>query len=1189
MLLKSLEIQGFKSFPDRTRIVFNPGVTVIVGPNGSGKSNISDAIRWVLGEQSTKALRGGRMEDVIFSGAGTRRAMAAAEVSLTIDNASGFLKSEYNEVTVTRKFYRSGESEFFINRKSARLKDIHELFMDTGLGRDGYSMISQGKIDEILSVKSEQRREIFDEATGISKYRYRREEAEKRLADADANLTRINELIEDMAARIEPLRIEAEREEKYLGLQDKSKALDISLVMLALSGIGERLEQAKKTVQAFSDDLEHSRAESEKLDAQAEALIRETAENQRTLEALRDELRALEHEAAQIGEDIAVKRTQSEHIAQDIERMQRESEESSAGGADAQSQLAAHRQTLADREAMAALTRDQIESLTAQTAETAGRRLAKREELDRWTARMQARSAGNLETSGKIETSKQVKAELSVQLEALTEDERLREQRLAQALETQTQLHAACEAAQAQTESLNNILSGYRLKLDSRRRRMEAGQNKLAEEKQEAAGLENRLSMLRELARDYEGFNRAVRTVMREHENGGLRGIHGPISALMKLPEEYIPAAETALGQAMQNIVVSEETDAQRAIGLLKSRDAGRATFLPLSTIRPNLLSEKNVDRERGYIGILSELITCKDIYRPIFQNLLGRTVLCDNLDNAVVIARNFRHRFRLVTLDGQVVNAGGSMTGGSLNRSTGILSRANEIEKLEKTLPGLQEKLREHGAVMENLTRETQALSYQVEQAQEELRTAQEEAVRAAAALEAHEAIVQNLSSGGEEREAREKALKERISALEGELSALGEALAQGEEALKKLEAEAQDIQAQEKQLEEQEKQTEEKLLEARMRLSALDAQKHAEEASIAALEQTRAQEKQRAERRESELAQAQKAYGESLADVDALTEAREKILASCTERSEKIKAEVDVQHEFERRRIETERLAQEENRRMLDLERRMIRAQADLEAVENEEETLDGRLWDNYELSRSQAAALAEPVENRAEAERELERIKRQIRSLGTIYPGSMREYQALCQRYEFMDGQKKDAELSRNEILEIIRDINVRMKEIFTEQFAIIAESFSRVFAQIFGGGTAKLALSDPADILGSGVDIMVQPPGKQLKVLTLLSGGERALSAIALYFAIMSVRPAPFCVLDEIESALDEANVRLFARYLREMSDKIQFIAISHRRGTMEAADMLYGVAMPQQGISRILALNVAEAEKEYIKD
>ena len=401
--------------------------------------------------------------------------------------------------------------------------------------------------------------------------------------------------------------------------------------------------------------------------------------------------------------------------------------------------------------------------------------------------------------------------------------------------------------------------------------------------------------------------------------------------------------------------------------------------------------------------------------------------------------------------------------------------------------------------------------------------------------------------------------------------------------------EAQAQELQAQEARLAEQAAQGDEKLLDARMRLTQLEAQQHAEETSIAALQQTKAQEAQRAERRESELAAARQDYEESLASVDALTAAREETQKACEAKSEEIKAEVDIQHDYERRRIEVERLAQEENRRMLDLERRSIRAQADLEAVENEEEALDSRLWDNYELSRSQAKALAEPVENRAEAERTLEKYKRQIRALGTIYPGSMREYQALCQRYEFMDGQKKDAELSRNEILEIIRDINARMKEIFTEQFAVIAESFSRVFTQIFGGGMAKLALSDPADILGSGIDIMVQPPGKQLKVLTLLSGGERALSAIALYFAIMSVRPAPFCVLDEIESALDEANVRLFARYLREMSDKIQFIAISHRRGTMEAADMLYGVAMPQQGISRILALNVAEAEKEYIKD
>ena len=944
-----------------------------------------------------------------------------------------------------------------------------------------------------------------------------------------------------------------------------------------------------EAVDAFASDLEKSRAESARLDGEAEALIRKTAENQRKLEALRDALRTLEHESAQTGEAIAVERTQGEHIAQDIARMQRESEESQADDSDVETQIARRRQTLEDTEKLAKLENEHIAALTGEGAALGEKRASLSSAIEAQNQRANALRAQNLETSGRIETSKQVTQELSLQLAALNEDEQARESRLQEAKRTQETLEKALDEANEQVSSLGNVLSGYRLKLDSRRRRIENGQNKLAQEKLQMEQTRSRLSMLRDLAKEYEGFNRAVRVVMREHENGGLRGIHGPVSALMKLPEEYIPAAETALGAAMQNIVVDGESDAQRAIGLLKSRDAGRATFLPLSTIRANLLSEKGIEKEHGYIGILSELVTCDALYRPIFQNLLGRTVLVDNLDNAIVIARRFNHRFRLVTLDGQIINAGGSMTGGSLNRSAGILSRANEIEKLEKALPGLEENCRAHGQIMDDLVREAQALDYQITQAQEELRTAQETAVRQSAALEANRSILENLLAGGQEREAREKSLRERIKAQESEQEKLSADLAEGEKALEAQEAELSSLQEKAAALEAQASQAASRLLEARMHLTTLEAQKHAEDAAIASLVQAKEQAALRASRREQAIAEAKDNYQASISRMEALEKARAKTMEAADAKSAEISAEVETQHVFEQQRIEIERLAQEENRRMLELERRSIRAQAEKEAIENEESTLDSRLWDSYELTRSQAKALAVPVENRTEAEKELEKYKRQIRALGTIYPGAVREYQALCSKYEFMDGQKKDAELSRNEILEIIRDINARMKEIFSEQFAVIAESFARIFQQIFGGGTAKIALSDPEDVLGSGIDIMVQPPGKQLKVLTLLSGGERALSAIALYFAIMTVRPAPFCVLDEIESALDEANVRLFARYLHEMSDKIQFIAISHRRGTMEAADMLYGVAMPQQGISRILALNVAEAEKEYIKD
>ncbi len=1189
MLLKSLDIQGFKSFPDRTHIAFNPGVTVIVGPNGSGKSNISDAIRWVLGEQSTKALRGGKMEDVIFSGAADRRAMAAAEVSLTIDNTSGFLKSEYNEVTVTRKYYRSGESEFFVNRKSVRLRDIHELFMDTGLGRDGYSMISQGKIDEILSVKSEQRREIFDEATGISKYRYRREEAQRRLADADANLMRIQEMIGDMSVRLEPMRVEAQREQQYNDLQAQLKTLDVSLTVQALAGIGDRLAKAKATVEAFGRDLDKSRAESARLDQMAEGLIRQTAENQRLLETLRDALRTLEREAAQKSEEIAVCRAQTEHLTADIKRMEQENAESSAGDADVDAQLAAHKTALSDAQHQAELEAEHISVLLKNTRQM---QTQHNDVRARYLAQMESESAQKsqiLETSGKLETSNSLKTELVQQLDALSKDAQDREAVLAQERETQQKLDTAFDAAQEHVRDLENIRAGFQMKVDARRQRLDELSRTAAQEKLETAALENRLTMLRELEKDYEGFNRAVRIVMRESASGGLRGIHGPVSALMKLEEAYIPAAETALGGAMQYIVVDAETDARAAIGLLKNRDGGRATFLPLSTIRPNLLSERDLEMQCGFIGVLAELVQCRECYRPIFENLLGRTVLVDHLDNAIVLARNFRHRFRVVTLDGQVINAGGSMTGGSLNRSSGILSRANEIKKLSALLPEKQQKLSAMQTQIEQMQREVEGLEYRFSQTRQEFQENQEEMLRLSAQCTAHRTILENLLSGEEDRSARVEALRLRIKGLETEQETLSKALEQGNAELAVCTRTREKMEQEMTVIDQRVSEAEAELLQARMHLSTLEAQVHAQNATVAALQQSRQQASMRTSRLVQQIEDARRKHHDCMLQIQQQESQREQIQMQCEEKSEAIRREVETQHAYEVKRIEIERLAQEENRRCLDLERQSIRAQAECEAIENEEAVLDTRLWDSYELTRSQAKTIAQPVENRAEAQRELDRLKREVRALGSIYPGAIQEYKNLLQRHTFMDGQKKDAEVSRNEILEIIQDINCRMREIFTQQFAVISRNFTEIFKRIFGGGTAKIALSDPDDVLQSGIDIMVQPPGKQLKVLTLLSGGERALAAIALYFAIMTVRPAPFCVLDEIESALDEANVRLFGRYLQEMSDKVQFIVISHRRGTMEAADMLYGVAMPRQGISRILALNVAEAEKEYIKD
>ncbi len=660
MVLKCLDIQGFKSFPDRTHIEFNRGITAVVGPNGSGKSNISDAIRWVLGEQSSKTLRGAKMEDVIFAGAGTRRAVGSAEVSLTIDNADGGLRTDYNEVTVTRRYYRSGESEFFINRKLVRLRDIHELFMDTGLGRDGYSIIGQGKIDEILSVKSEERREVFDEAAGISKYRYRREEAQRRLSDAQENLTRIGDIISDLEARLGPLEKEAEKERRYNELRGELRVLEASTIMQTLDGMNERLESAQHAVDTLTVDLETSHRQADEFAARADELMRETAQLQHDMEVLRLAARQSEQDASRAQNDIALLTAELEHSAHDRERINRERTDYENRRCETEGKIAA-----AERQYQEQLAAEETERRLALEIETARGALRKELEtlslkrltLEEGETGLRARAGEAMQTMSAAQASAE---ELRRQLAALSGDEPERTAALEKARkELETCERAFSEKAE-QIPALENVVSGFRLKKESRERRAAQWAAQIQSATIELADARNRVKMLQELEREYEGFHKAVRLVMRESASGGLRGIHGPVSTLMRVDDRYVAATETVLGAAMQNIVTDNEETARRAIGLLKSRDAGRATFLPLTAVRGGTLSERGLENQPGFIGILSDIVTYEERYRPIFQNLLGRTVLVETIENAIAVARAYAHRFRIVTLDGQVMNAGG-------------------------------------------------------------------------------------------------------------------------------------------------------------------------------------------------------------------------------------------------------------------------------------------------------------------------------------------------------------------------------------------------------------------------------------------------------------------------------------------------------------------------------------------------
>lgn len=1002
MYLRALEISGFKSFPERTRLTFERDITAIVGPNGSGKSNISDAILWVMGEQSSRTLRGGKMQDVIFGGTAKRPSMGVAQVSLILDNSAGIFDVDAEEVTITRKYYRSGESEYYINRQQVRLRDVNELLMDTGLGRDGYSIIGQGRIAEIVSGKSAERREVLEEAAGISRYRYRKEEAERRLARTDENLLRINDKIEELELQVKPLKEQAEVAKRYLTLRDELRVAEVSLWM---------------------SDLDTLREQSGTLES-------EYNETKAALEAAKRELQGLYSRSEVLTERMRAK---------DVEAEARRSELSGA------------QSRIAEQEARAAALQSRIESSEQNAARM-------RTEMSELTGRVQ-------EIQGQIEVGRARIAEIDARKKKLEED----------------------------SQSARNVAEGRRMRIANRERELSELSDELTKQIVELRSTDSRINMLEEMERDYEGFGGAVKAVMREAKRGALRGVHGTVSELLRTDEHTALAIETALGAAIQNVVVDTQNDGKRAIEFLQRRNAGRATFLPLDAIRGGRL-DAIPGGDEGCLGLAVDLIEFEAKYKNVFENLLGRTLIAETLTDAIAISRRNGGRVKIVTLDGQVMNAGGSMTGGSAGKNAGILSRRSELEKLQAGRGRLARRRDELTSRTDELKRTLTAARYELDVATQEIQT-----------------INNELASLAAERRTTENAA--------GQFEAL---------------------------------------------MAGLTGDSAAREKAI------------------SDVLAAADSYRRELDEVrgaiDALNAEADKIRASI---SEATSSRLEVEGE----RTRTDKAAHEKNAAILDLERALARAEQKKLSAEMEEKQLTDKLWDGYELSHSAAEAIRQPVESRPKAARRISELRREMTSLGNPNIGAIDEYARVSERYEFLAGQRDDVEKAKNELLGIITDITGEMRSIFSREFTAINESFKETFTELFGGGSAELTITPADDVLGGDIDIRVQPPGKAVTTLTLLSGGEMAFVAIALYFAIIKIRPTPFCVMDEIEAALDEANVNRFASHMRELADKTQFIVITHRRGTMEEADRLYGVTMQEKGVSKVIELDLDEATKQ----
>ena len=1184
MVLKELEIQGFKSFPDKVRITFGRGVTGVVGPNGSGKSNLSDAIRWVLGETSSRQLRSaGKMEDVIFGGTRRRGAMGYASVRLTLDNTDHTLDLDAPEVTIGRRYYRSGDSEYTINGQACRLKDVYELLLDTGIGRDGYSIIGQGRIAEIVAAKGSERREIFEEACGIAKYRYRRTEAEHSLAAAQANLERLRDILGELESRVGPLAREAEKAKAYLELASRRKGLEVTLWV-------ESIRAARAAMQQLQRDYETAQAAFERWDSQDKASQQEAEEIRMQAQRLTVEIERLNGDIRSITEQIsgsdsriAVLENDRAHARQSAESLRAELAAGQTGreaaAAGLERQKAEARELDRRAEALAAEAgglEQQLAGLQSRTDAASARQAALRARLADVTDR---------ETAARVEEAAARAAAASARgrLPEAQAAARAEQDRLAGLQENLVDTGKYLDMLAGSEKQLANVRAGLALKLNSRKKALAAAseaEQELARARDAAA---QRLNVLQELEKNMEGYQHSVRAVMQAAAGGRLQGVVGPVSSILTVEAGCELAVETALGAALQNIAVENEAAAKAGIALLRRENAGRATFLPLDTVQPGLFRGELPLQAR----LASSLVRAEERYQNIVSYLLGRIVVVEDIHAAARVARELHYRNRVVTMDGQVVNAGGSFTGGSVQRSAGLFTRRQEIRELQDKIAGLARDCTAARLRTAQCKSQADAVAAELTAAEGEERTAAGDRVRAEAegkrleqaVRQAEEAARQRsaeadalASEAGRQAETAEKAAEAR-AALEAEAGALTAELArltEGGDSFAARQAELADALAQ-KRMDQLACQKDAELCRSRIadweqRLADAGAHQDSLAAAIRDLEA-----------RDGEILRAiQEVKDQTRRSRDAVREKEAAIQAAAGRRMERQAAETKAQAAAR---------AAAENRE--DASREMARLSERKSAAEGEYDQLAAKLWDEYQLTPTEAAKFCVEYASLAALRAQVAEVRGKMRALGSVNVGAVEEYQEVRGRYESLKAQVEDVEESRDRLVRMIGELNGQMRNIFRRNFAAINGHFGRVFAELFGGGEASLALEDENDVLNSGIEIRVSPPGKVIKNLEALSGGERALVAISIYFAILAVNPSPFCILDEIEAALDDANVVRFAQYLRRISGKTQFIVITHRRGTMEAADILYGVTMQEDGISKLLRLDLEQVDATLV--
>ena len=1184
MRLKELEIQGFKSFPDKTKITIGEGITGVVGPNGSGKSNISDSIRWVLGETSSKQLRGsGKMEDVIFGGTQSRGAMGFASVALTIDNSDHGLDMDADEVTIGRRYYRSGESEYSINGQNVRLKDVYELLLDTGIGRDGYAIVGQGRIAEIVGAKSAERREIFEEASGIAKYRYRKNEAERRLEAAEGNLERLRDILGELEKRVGPLKRDSEKAQQFLELSERRKSLEVTLWVDAIRRANDTVRDQQRKFEAAQADYERLSRQLDEFDEKSAALREEAQQLVLQVEQANADIRAVTEANAGSESEIAVLKNESEHSRFRIDEATGELERAGQGRQSIETEAAGHKAAIeklhgevAALDARVAELRAELRALEEKAAASGQRR----DVIDAAIARLQdtataakvrAASAQSAKEAAaqRLDEAKQQAVELENSAAAAEEEKRRAERRLK-------------DAEEAVTRN-DNIKAGLKLKLESRRRQQAEAADALQKADKERSNTSQRIHILEDLERNMDGYQQSVKAVMRAAAGRRLRGIIGPVAGILTVEKGYETAIETALGFALQNIVVEDQGCARAAIGFLKDERAGRATFLPLDTVQ----GSRFTGHLTGTAEVAADLVKCDPRYQHIIDNLLGRIIVVEDLSEASTVAKNLGYRNRIVTLDGQVINAGGSFTGGSTARSVGVFSRKQELDELRTRLVKLEKKRADAEKELEARKAEVDNLTAQLSGAEAEGMNASSERLRASLELD-------RLTAAVAQHEENTRSLAAEIEAQQAAVTQNETACAEAEAAQGKAEAELNTYNAELAELgestgsltAERERITNE-LSENQMQRLANEKDIGLHEAALEGL-QSRTGE---AEARARELNAAIEA---AKAKIEANALKIAEIERTRGENKEKIAAAEETIRTANAARMEKEaavaRLGQE-NRALTDERERMSGEMARLAerrtAAENELNDTNTKLWEEYQLTAGEAKELCVEFESLTELRRSVAEVRGKIRGLGNVNVGAIEEYKEVKERYDFLKAQVTDVEKAKSELTRMIAELCSEMEELFTTSFKQINTHFQQIFKELFGGGHARLYLSDESNVLESGIEIEVSPPGKVIKNLSALSGGAQALVAISIYFAILNVNPAPFCFLDEIEAALDDVNVARYAQYLRRMTDHTQFIVITHRRGTMEAADVLYGVTMQEDGVSKILRLDLDKVSADLI--